>query len=453
MIDNHWSSRTTFLMASIGVAVGLGNIWRFPYVVGTSGGGVFVLIYVATILVFAVPVLIAELMIGRRGQHNPVDAIKTVCQQEGRRPGLWNSIGFFSMAVPFISLAYYSVVAGWTLDYFIKSLSGAFSNVDSQQSAQIFDSLLASEPMVLLWHALIIAITAVIISRGLKAGLEKSIKILMPGLTLILIILVISAAILGDFRMGMEFLFRPDFSKLSAETVLMAMGQGFFSLGIGAGSIMAYGAYMKQDISIPRMSLIIASADTLVALMAGLIIFPFVFAFGLEPDSGPGLIFVTLPIAFGKIPLGSVLAAMFFLLLAAASLTTMLSMLECMTRLFEERFAWRRRTIVTLIAGASWCLGVLAVLSFNVLSDVFPLEMFTFFEGKTFFDLMDYSVANILIPFNGLLIVVFAGWAVSKKTTLMEFGDLSQSWYQVWRFIVRYVAPIGISTIFVLGLF
>jgi NSS family neurotransmitter:Na+ symporter len=161
---------------------------------------------------------------------------------------------------------------------------------------------------------------------------------------------------------------------------------------------------------------------------------------------------VTLPIAFGKIPLGSVLAAMFFLLLAAASLTTMLSMLECMTRLFEERFAWRRRTIVTLIAGASWCLGVLAVLSFNVLSDVFPLEMFTFFEGKTFFDLMDYSVANILIPFNGLLIVVFAGWAVSKKTTLMEFGDLSQSWYQVWRFIVRYVAPIGISTIFVLGL-
>jgi len=211
MVDNHWSSRTTFLMASIGVAVGLGNIWRFPYVVGTSGGGVFVLIYVATILVFAVPVLIAELMIGRRGQHNPVDAIKTVCQQEGRRPGLWNSIGFFSMAVPFIALAYYSVVAGWTLDYFIKSLSGAFSNVDSQQSAQIFDSLLASEPMVLLWHALIIAITAVIISRGLKAGLEKSIKILMPGLTLILIILVISAAILGDFRMGMEFLFRPDF--------------------------------------------------------------------------------------------------------------------------------------------------------------------------------------------------------------------------------------------------
>ena len=452
MVDNHWSSRTTFLMASIGVAVGLGNIWRFPYVVGTSGGGVFVLIYVATILVFAVPVLITELMIGRRGQHNPVDAIKTVCQQEGRRPGLWNSIGFFSMAVPFIALAYYSVVAGWTLDYFIKSLSGAFSNVDSQQSSQIFDSLLASEPMVLLWHALIIAITAVIISRGLKAGLEKSIKILMPGLTLILIILVISAAILGDFRMGMEFLFRPDFSKLSAETVLMAMGQGFFSLGIGAGSIMANGAYMKQDISIPRMSLIIASADTLVALMAGLIIFPFVFAFGLEPDSGPGLIFVTLPIAFGKIPLGSVLAAMFFLLLAAASLTTMLSMLECMTRLFEERFAWRRRTIVTLIAGASWCLGVLAVLSFNVLSDVFPLEMFTFFEGKTFFDLMDYSVANILIPFNGLLIVVFAGWAVSKKTTLMEFGDLSQSWYQVWRFIVRYVAPIGISTIFVLGL-
>ena len=452
MVENHWSSRSTFLMATIGIAVGLGNIWRFPYVAGTSGGGAFVLIYIATVLVFAVPALVAELMIGRRGQHNPFDTIKAVSRMEGRKPGMWNLIGVISMVVPFVALAYYSVIAGWTLDYFLKSISGVFSQIDSGQSEQIFNGLLSSTSKVLLWHALFIALTAFIVSRGLKAGLEKSIKFLMPGLFLILLIMVISAALLGEFKMGFNFMFKADFSKLTGETVLMAMGQAFFSLGIGAGSVMAYGAYMTRDISIPRTSVIIAGADTLVAILAGLVIFPFVFAFGLAPDSGPGLIFITLPIAFGQIPLGAVLGALFFLLLAAASLTTTLSMLECLTRLVEERTGWKRSRIVLLVAGSSWLVGLLAVLSFNVWSDVFPLNWIDFFTGKTFFDLMDYSVSNLLIPFNGLLIVLFAGWAVSKKTSHEEFGDETGWLYLAWRFVVRFVAPIGIALVLIAGL-
>ena len=445
----HWNSQTSFLLATIGVAVGLGNIWRFPYIAGTHGGGAFILVYIASVLSFALPVLIAELIIGRKGQQNPVDSIKTICKQENRHQASWQLIGIFSILVPFLAFSYYSVIAGWTLDYFLKSLTGIFNQISRQESEQVFAGLLGSVPALLVSQAVFIALTAVIISKGLKEGLEKSVKVLMPGLFIILLLLVVCAAIIGDFQQGVEFLFKADFSQLSAKSVLVAMGQAFFSLGVGAGSVMAYGAYMQPTISIPRMSVIIAGVDTLVALLAGLAIFPFVFAFGLAPDSGPGLIFITLPIAFGNLPLGTILAALFFLLLAAAALTTMLSMLECITRLFEDRYQWSRRLIVCGVAFLSWLVGLLAVLSFNVLSDVFPLHMISHLKGKTFFDLMDNLVANILIPVNGLLIVIFAAWVMSKSSTLSEFGNSRPAVFSTWRFMTAYVVPIGIFSIFI----
>ncbi|KGJ99158.1 sodium-dependent transporter [Thalassotalea sp. ND16A] len=446
-----WSSKSSFLLATIGIAVGLGNIWRFPYVVGTNGGAAFVLVYVLILLCFAAPIMIAELMIGRQGQKDPFSTIKFLSEQNSAHKG-WQLIGWLSLLIPFIALSYYSVVAGWTVDYTMQSLVNKFDGIDGAASKSYFQSLAGSPVKSISLFLAFIALTMFIISKSLKDGLEKSVKLLMPMLFLILVFLVIYAAIAGDFARGFSYLFSPDLSKINADVVLAAMGQAFFSLGVGAGSVMAYGGYLSKDISIPKSVLTVAFADTLVALLAGMAIFPFVFAFDLTPSSGPGLIFETLPVAFGQLPGGQWVGLLFFFLLAGAALTTALSMLECLVRFLSDKYQFTR-TKATLLAGsASAVLGLGAAMSFNLLSDFKPLSFIDAFSGKTLFDLMDYSVANIMIPINALLIVIFAGWVLKKQVVKSEFSTEHSSWFAPWLCLIRYIAPVGVIAVLVVGL-
>jgi len=446
-----WSSKTSFLMATIGIAVGLGNIWRFPYVVGTNGGGAFVLVYILTLLCFAAPIMIAELILGRQGKKDPLGTMKNLVKQNGANKA-WHAIGWLSLLIPFIALSYYSVVAGWTVDYTVQSMMGTFNNIDSDGSTSYFQSLAGSASKSIFLLLAFIAFSAFIISRGLKDGLEKSVKFLMPLLFVILIFLVIYAAIAGDFARGFNYLFSPDLSKITADVVLAAMGQAFFSLGVGAGSVMAYGGYLSKDISIPRSVLVVAFADTSVALLAGLAIFPFVFAFGLEPSSGPGLIFETLPIAFGQVVGGQWISLLFFLLLAGAALTTALSMLECIVRYLSDKYQLSRVKSTVIAASGSAILGLGAAMSFNVLSNFTPLGFINSLASKTIFDLMDYSVANVMIPLNALLIVLFCAWIMKTNIVEQEFSNSRSSFYMPWLIIIKFVAPVGILAVLLMGL-
>jgi len=446
-----WSSKTSFLMATIGIAVGLGNIWRFPYVVGTNGGGAFVLVYILTLLCFAAPIMVAELILGRQGRKDPLGSMKVLVKQNGANKA-WHAIGWLSLLIPFIALSYYSVVAGWTVDYTVQSLMGTFNNIDSEGSKSYFQSLAGSASKSVFLLLAFIAFSAFIISRGLKDGLEKSVKFLMPLLFVILIFLVIYAAIAGDFAKGFSYLFSPDLSKITADVVLAAMGQAFFSLGVGAGSVMAYGGYLSKEISIPRSVLVVAFADTTVALLAGLAIFPFVFAFGLEPSSGPGLIFETLPIAFGQVAGGQWISLLFFLLLAGAALTTALSMLECIVRYLSDKYQFSRVKSTVIAASGSAILGLGAAMSFNILSDFTPLGFIDSLANKTLFDLMDYSVANIMIPLNALLIVLFCAWVMKAKVVEEEFSSTRSSFHKPWLLIIKFIAPMGILAVLLMGL-
>jgi len=438
-------------MATIGIAVGLGNIWRFPYVVGTNGGGAFVLVYILTLLCFAAPIMIAELILGRQGKKDPLGTMKNLVKQNGANKA-WHAIGWLSLLIPFVALSYYSVVAGWTVDYTVQSMMGTFNNIDSDGSTSYFQSLAGSASKSIFLLLAFIAFSAFIISRGLKDGLEKSVKFLMPLLFVILIFLVIYAAIAGDFARGFNYLFSPDLSKITADVVLAAMGQAFFSLGVGAGSVMAYGGYLSKDISIPRSVLVVAFADTSVALLAGLAIFPFVFAFGLEPSSGPGLIFETLPIAFGQVVGGQWISLLFFLLLAGAALTTALSMLECIVRYLSDKYQLSRVKSTVIAASGSAILGLGAAMSFNVLSNFTPLGFINSLASKTIFDLMDYSVANVMIPLNALLIVLFCAWIMKTNIVEQEFSNSRSSFYMPWLIIIKFVAPVGILAVLLMGL-
>lgn len=446
-----WSSKSSFLLATIGVAVGLGNIWRFPYVVGTNGGAAFVLVYLLTLLAFAMPIMVAELMLGRQGGKDPFSSMKALVANNGGAK-FWQLIGWFSLAIPFIALSYYSVVAGWTVDYTVQAAAGKFDQISPTGSQEYFQSLAGSPVKSILLLVGFIAFSGFIISKGLKAGLESSVKLLMPLLFVILVGLVIYAAIAGDFDQGVAYLFTPDLSKIDTNVVLAAMGQAFFSLGVGAGSVMAYGGYLSKDVSIPKSTLIVAFADTSVALLAGLAIFPFVFAFDLAPGSGPGLIFETLPIAFGQLPGGQFVAVLFFFLLAGAALTTALSMLECLVRYLTDKHNMSRTKATLYVAMASGTLGLFAAMSFNLIADIKPLSFIAGFADKTVFDLLDYLVANLMIPANALLIVLFTAWVMPKVKIRQEFSIQHSSAFEPWWWCIKYLAPIGVVAVLLTGL-
>ena len=439
-LHGQWSSRMTFILAVTGSAIGLGNIWKFPYIAGDNGGGAFVLIYLICIFVIGFPIMVSEIMIGRKGRRNPITSMKILGLEEQGSEN-WKWVGLIGLMAGFIILSYYSVIAGWTLHYFKMSLLGELSNLDSESVQTIFGELTGSAITQLMYHTVFMAISVAIIAKGIKDGLERAVKLMMPGLLFILIVLLFYSILQGDFMAGVNFLLMPDFTKITSQSVLAAMGQAFFTLSLGMGCIVMYGAYLPKNESIIGTTTTIIFCDTIIALLAGLVIFPIVFQFGLKPTDGPGLIFLTLPLAFNEITGGYIFSGLFFILLAFAAITSALSLLEPSVAWMIENKNYSRGKSALIIGVLIWLLGFLSIFSFNILSG------FTFWKG-TLFDNFDYLASNILLPLSGLLFTIFASWIMKKENSIEELSDVSRHVYKLWRFGARYIAPIGVILVF-----
>jgi len=434
-----WSSRFAFILAATGSAVGLGNIWKFPYITGENGGGAFVLVYLLCILAIGIPIMMAEVMLGRRGRKSPVNTMRDLAKEASASP-LWVWLGWLGVIAGFLILSYYSVIAGWAMAYVVRVASGTFEGATADGVSNIFSQFIADPEKLLAWHSLFMIVTMLVVARGVK-GLERTVKFLMPALFVILILLIGYAIDQGSFEEGVYFLFNPDFSKINSDGVLTAMGHAFFTLSLGMGAIMVYGAYLPSKVSIGSTVVLIALAGTLVALLAGLVIFPIVFANGLEPGSGPGLIFQTLPIAFGHMAFGSFFGTLFFVLLVFAAWSSAISLIEpAVAWLVENKKMSRMRACIW--AGLiTWVVGIGTVLSFNLGSDIKVFD-------KTFFDLLDYLTANIMLPLGGLCIAIFAGWVMNKDNSAKEL-NFHYSWVNgIWRFLIRFVSPIAVIAVF-----
>ncbi|MCS4533356.1 sodium-dependent transporter [Neisseria montereyensis] len=445
MTSNHkhthaqWGSRLGFILAAVGSAVGLGNIWKFPYMLGKSGGSAFMFTYLACIVLIGLPILSAEWLIGRRGQRNPIDAMKTVAQQEGRSKA-WAIIGASGTLGGYLILSFYSVIGGWSLNYIFKSGSGLFSGMTGEQTGAVFTSMLADPTSLLIWHTVFMAVTIFIVAAGVTGGLERGSKILMPLLAVFLGVLVIYGANTGHFGEALSFLFKPDWGAINADVLLSALGHAFFTLSLGMGIMLAYGSYLGKEVNLLRSASIVVILDTAIAVLAGLAIFPIVFANGLDTEAGPGLVFVTLPIAFGNMSGGTVLGLIFFLLLSFAAITSSISLLESSVEFLEERTSLNR-VGSTIVAGVVvWLIGIGSALSFNVWSEVKLM-------GLNIFDLLDVFTSKFILPVSGFAIVVFMGWFM-KQDSIRDELRLGGA-FKLWQFIYRVIAPVGVIIVFV----
>ena len=449
--DRHWSSHLMFLAAAIGSAVGISNVWKFTYVAGENGGGAFVLIYLGAIVLIALPALVAEFLLGRRGGASVVKSMENLSARDGIHPA-WRYYGQMAALGAFIALSFYAVVAGWTLDYFFQALGNGFDGFNAEQSSAALGVLMESPGRMIVSQTVFLGLAALTVAAGIRGGLERVLRWLTPALFLILFLLLIYAVIAGDFAAGARFLFLPDFSRLSGQTVLLAVGQAFFSLGIGLGVLFTIGAYMDQKSSILRASIVVAVADGGVALLAGLAIFPIVFAHGLSPAEGPGLIFATLPIAFGQMPAGTVLGPLFFLLMAIAALTSAITILETVVATVLDYSDLSRGKVVLVVSLLLWLAGLGTVFSFSSLSDFYPLSFIPAFETRTIFSSLDYLVSNFMMPLGGVLVAVLAGWGLSREATRSELALQNNQVYGLWRLLVRYVVPVAIALVFIVNL-
>ncbi|WP_336367627.1 sodium-dependent transporter [Marinobacter sp. C2H3] len=445
-----WSSRLAFILAVTGSSVGLGNVWKFPYITGENGGGAFVLVYLICIAVIGIPILMAEVFLGRNGRHNPITSVRLVAERNLASP-LWRITAIIGMIAAFVILSFYSMIGGWAAAYVGHGAVGDFAGAGPEAINGMFSALLASPAELLLWHSLFMALVVLVVSQGLKKGLERSVTILMPALFVLLLIAVGYAATTGHFGEAVNFLFRPNFDKLTINGVLIALGHAFFTLSLGMAIMMAYGSYLGRDVSIGRTAVIVGVTDTAVALLAGLAIFPVVFANGLEAGAGPGLIFQTLPLAFGQMPLGSLFGTLFFILLVFAAWTSAISLLEPVVEWVEEKTTLGRSGSAMLVGFLCWALGIVSILSLNLWSDVTPLGMIERFEGKTLFDLLDYFTANVMLPLSGMLTALFVGWCVARECLEHDLG-LKGGAFAVWYNLIRFATPLAVAVVFVYNL-
>lgn len=434
-----WSSRMGFVLAATGSAVGLGNIWKFPYMVGDSGGAAFVFIYLACIFLIGLPILVSEWLLGRRGQKNPINTMQEMAAVSGSSR-LWVLVGLGGVLGAFLILSFYSVIGGWSLAYIKDALIGSFSGQDAEGIGAIFTGLLGSPATLIFWHSLFMLVVVGIVARGVTGGLEKAATLLMPALGVLLVLLVLYGMTTGGFAQALGFMFKPEWGQVDGGIILAALGHAFFTLSLGMGIMMAYGSYLGEDVNLLQSARTVVIMDTVIALAAGLAIFPIVFAEGLNLGEGPGLIFVTLPVAFGSITAGWFVGLAFFVLLTFAAVTSAMSLLEPVVEFVEERTPWGR-VGSTLVAGsAAWALGILALLSFNVLGEFLIL-------GMNVFDLLDTLTSKFFLPLTGLGVILFLAWRLDKEEVRKELG-LDVYDFSLWNLIVRYLAPVGVIVVF-----
>ena len=438
-----WSSRFAFVMASVGFAVGLGNIWRFPYVTGENGGSAFVVIYLLCALAIGIPCLMAELLVGRRGGGSPPRSMAVVAQESGRSKG-WSIVGGMGVATAYTIAITYAVVVGWVLWYLARALSAGFAGFDASIAEATFTGLLTDNQSMMLWTLVGNVIVGSIIYAGVTSGIERAVTVMMPLMFTLLVGLSIYNYFAGGFVETLQWLFTPDFSKVTGATFLAAIGQAFFSIGVGMGGMMTYGAYLPRDFSIARGAATIVMADTLIALLAGFVVFPAVFHFGLDMASGPGLIFQTLPVAFAQMPGGAIFAVLFFVMLAVAGVTSMVGLLESVTSWTKERFAISRQQSALLVVGSVTTLSVISVLSYNVWESYQLM-------GLNFNELTEALYDKLLLPLAGLLVALFTGWFMHRRFSEDELVDDAR-WYGVWRWLTRFIAVPAVAIILISGL-
>ena len=436
-----WSSRWVFILAVAGSAVGLGNIWKFPYMAGESGGAAFILIYLACIAILGLPILLSELFIGRHTQKSPINALNALISTHKLKP-FWKIVGWSGSLAGFLILSFYSVIAGWALHYVVTIPS----IVESPQNvSEAFTSLTQSAPTLLFWHSIFMLAVMFTIANGVNKGIETCIKLLMPSLLGILMLLVIYSAIEGDLATTLQFMFSPDFSKITSEVILDALSHAFFSLSLGMGALMAYGAYVPKSFSLKESAVIIAMVDTGVALLAGLAIFPIVFQNALQPEAGPGLLFITLPLAFASMPFGTIFGILFFLLTAFAAFTSAISLTEPLVSYLVEKYNACRKRVSVHICAACWLLGIGSALSFGDLSGYVTIPV----VNLSVFDFLDKLTTNIMLPLGGLCTAVFVGYCIPKEAVFEELNIKEGPWQTFWSVAIRFVVPIGITGIFI----
>ncbi len=443
---NLWTSRFAFIMVTAGAAVGLGNIWKFPYMAGNNGGGVFVLAYLIFIVLIGIPAMIAELMIGRRGRQNAVNTLALLARHANHTTA-WQGLGWLGSVALLMVLSFYSVVAGWSIAYLIYAFQGLFIQASPHEILGIWTALLASPLALTGWHTIFMFLTMGVIALGVNAGIERASRWMMPGLFLILILLVIYSAIEGNVVQAWKFLFSFKMKDLTAHAIIDAMGQAFFSLATGAGCILIYGSYLSKKTNIVSTVLIISVLDVLVAILAGLAIFPIVFSHGLAPESGPGLMFHVLPIAFSHMPGSQIIGICFFILLIFAAWTSSISMGEPLVALLNERWKISRPQAAFYVGFAAWLFGLASVLSFNVWQEV------KIFGRWGVFQVLTDIPTNILLPIGAFLFCIFAGWIMAEPEVRDEFGQKYPKVYVAWHFAIRYIAPLGILIVFIANFF
>jgi NSS family neurotransmitter:Na+ symporter len=426
-------------------------MWRFPYVAGEYGGGAFVLVYIGFVLLIGIPLIMAELSIARRGHSSPVATTAAISMEE-QGHSRWRIIGWLSVLAPLLAFSFYAVVGGWSLDYLLQAGRGRFNQADAALASGLFQSVLDSPLRMLASFSLIIIAASIVVSAGIQRGIERASRFMMPALFFLLLFLAIYANLVGDAARAWAFMFRPDFSNLSADGVLVALGQSLFSISVGTGALLAYGAYLPREVSIPRAAWAIGLADTGAALLAGLLIFPIVFSSGLDSAEGPGLIFVTLPVAFGNMPGGQLFATGFFLLVFFAAFTSGLGMMEPFVSWLEEQNGWNRPRAAIVTGVGVWVLGLAAVFSFNLWKDFTPLDIIPQLEGRTVFSILDYVVSNFVLPMNAMLIALMAGWAINSARMRTEIGMKSDLAWSGWQISLRFLAPAAVFSIFLFNL-
>lgn len=440
-----WKNRYTFMLATAGSAIGLGNIWKLPYMIGVNGGSAFVLVFIACIFFVGIPLMMTEILLGRRAQKNPLDGMAMLAR-EASAAKHWRALGGMGMLTGLLILGFYSVIGGWVLSYIWFALQDAFHNVNGTGINAItakanFDTLLASPKTLIFWHTAFMVLTMGVVARGVNQGLERANNILIPALFVILLILLGYSISVGDFAASSHFMFAPDFSKITPVAVLSALGHAFFSLSLGMGAVMVYGSYLQRDVSIARTTIYIALADTALGLLVGLAIYALVFANHLEPAAGPGLIFQTLPIAFGRMPGGSIIGILFFLLVAFAAWTSSISLVEPAIACITENTQITRMQSALIIGVATWLLGIAVALSFNHWGDV------KLILGLNIFETLDKLTSTILLPLGGLMMALFAGYTMKKEHVQEELG-LKELGFKCWRFTNNIIAPIAIVAVF-----